>query len=557
MTKFRNFLKKAAPLHPILFVLYPVLFFYAYNREELLPQIMLKPALLILLPALLLWLWFLFIFRSLKKSAIFISVFTFLFFSYGHLFSLIDGLYISFFGWFVLGPNKLLFGLFLCGLFFLFTFLLRAKKSLDNLNGLVGAIAIFLVLSNLVPSVIYELKEKRFFAKKNLAFGEEKLEVGRGIDPKDYPDIYYIILDRYASEQTLKDYLDFDNSDFLNFLKGKGFYVASESHANYCKTFESLASALNLRHLTYLSKVLGEDYTDRAMIQEMLQEHDVARFLKALGYNYVHFGDEWGPSRTNRYADFDINYLVKDPEKSVSILGGALELDEFAEELFAVSMATPIENLFSPKQAAPTVESSLEEKRRIAIEKKFEKIANLTEVRSPKFVFAHILMPHPPYMFRKDCAPLPPAESAQFTEEENYLNQLTCANSKTKLLVEKLLSNSLKPPVIILQSDEGPFVPEKYFRIFTVGGMKKKHFQYDLNKDSLKIHMSILNAYFLPGVEANVLYPSITPVNTFRVVFNLYFGQNLKLLKDKSYVFLDELYPYRFVDVTKKLLSGS
>ena len=46
--------------------------------------------------------------------------------------------------------------------------------------------------------------------------------------------------------------------------------------------------------------------------------------------------------------------------------------------------------------------------------------------------------------------------------------------------------------------------------------------------------MAILNAYYLPGDGAKMLYPTITPVNSFRVVFNAYFGQEYPILPDTS-----------------------
>ena len=61
--------------------------------------------------------------------------------------------------------------------------------------------------------------------------------------------------------------------------------------------------------------------------------------------------------------------------------------------------------------------------------------------------------------------------------------------------------------------------------------------------------MSILNAYFFPGRSYQELYPEITPVNTFRVVLNTFFGADLELLPDKNY-FSTWSEPYQFVDVT-------
>ncbi|OGG20246.1 hypothetical protein A3D03_03390 [Candidatus Gottesmanbacteria bacterium RIFCSPHIGHO2_02_FULL_40_13] len=62
--------------------------------------------------------------------------------------------------------------------------------------------------------------------------------------------------------------------------------------------------------------------------------------------------------------------------------------------------------------------------------------------------------------------------------------------------------------------------------------------------------MGILNAYYLPKGGDKLLYPTISLVNTFRVVFNHYFGQNYQLLNDDS--FLSNMnQPYMFVPVKK------
>src|SRR6266849_1590823 len=47
--------------------------------------------------------------------------------------------------------------------------------------------------------------------------------------------------------------------------------------------------------------------------------------------------------------------------------------------------------------------------------------------------------------------------------------------------------------------------------------------------------MHILNAYYLPGGGSSALYDTITPANSFRVVFNYYFQAGLPLLEDKCY----------------------
>jgi hypothetical protein len=47
------------------------------------------------------------------------------------------------------------------------------------------------------------------------------------------PDIYYIIVDGYARADVLREYYEFDNSEFLNGLEKRGFTVNDSSRANY------------------------------------------------------------------------------------------------------------------------------------------------------------------------------------------------------------------------------------------------------------------------------------------------------------------------------------
>ena len=50
-----------------------------------------------------------------------------------------------------------------------------------------------------------------------------------------------------------------------------------------------------------------------------------------------------------------------------------------------------------------------------------------------------------------------------------------------------------------------------------------------------------------------LLYDSISPVNTFRLVFNYYFDTNYELLNDLSYYITGYKEPYKFTDVTDRV----
>jgi len=165
-------------------------------------------------------------------------------------------------------------------------------------------------------------------------------------------------------------------------------------------------------------------------------------------------------------------------------------------------------------------------------------------------VFAHFLLPHPDYVFNRDGSLRPPATTTEVAQrgleqvmKEMYIDQLVATNRMVESLIETLLETSDTPPIIILQADEGP-IPR---------GAEWGSWNWtNATPAELREKTGILNAYYLPGVDNGVLYPSISPANSFRMVFNLYFGTNLDLLDDLSYVY-SHGQPYKFYDLTDRL----
>jgi hypothetical protein len=153
-----------------------------------------------------------------------------------------------------------------------------------------------------------------------------------------------------------------------------------------------------------------------------------------------------------------------------------------------------------------------------------EEMDELSYIEGPKFVFVHIIAPHPPYVFGPTGGPVEPAEVGTTKTEEgasHYRDQAIYISSRMMEIVPKIIENSSTPPIIVIQGDHGPTVAS-----------------------SPRARMSNLSAYYLPGAGSSA-YPTITPVNTFRVIFNEYFGQNLELLDDIS-LYSDYTDPFNF-----------
>jgi hypothetical protein len=168
-----------------------------------------------------------------------------------------------------------------------------------------------------------------------------------------------------------------------------------------------------------------------------------------------------------------------------------------------------------------------------------DQLKTLPDSYPPKFVFAHIVAPHPAFVFDENG---PINEDQPYTLEFNgtkedymkgYVGQLVFLNKRLEETIDAMLESSLTPPIIILQGDHGPGA--------ILGKTKEE--------TCLKERNSILNAYYLPGLQNNPVYETISPVNTFRTVFNEYFGTQFDILDDRTF-FSSTDAAFEFFDVT-------
>ena len=98
-------------------------------------------------------------------------------------------------------------------------------------------------------------------------------------------------------------------------------------------------------------------------------------------------------------------------------------------------------------------------------------------------------------------------------------------------IVSSLQAGPGPSPIIVIQSDEGPYPPASDQSSEILNWSWSKASDVELGRK-----LRILNAYYLPGDLRTRPYPSITPVNTFRLILNDYFGAELPLLPDRTYV---------------------
>src|SRR3989344_3299339 len=531
---FTNLIKeKIIWLPAFLFSIIPTLAVYAHNLNFLSPERMLVPLLYSFVFMVLSGCVAYAIFKNEEKASVFTAVWVILFFSFGYILLVLGETKLG--GSLPLSLNKLLFGTY--GIILLLTVWFLFKTELTRRFIIFfSLVSITILIINLVKIVPFEInrwidgRELQQYVSKNLG----QIETSGTSNFK--PNIYYFVFDRYPRHDVLEKYFDFQNNSHIDYLRSNGFWVGDESYANYPNTFLSLSSSLNMSYLQFLTDILGDQQADQANVyRQLLQDNQLARFLKSQGYKYVLFGSSWDPFQKKGIADENYNLLA--------------DFDEFHLYIYERTLLNAIRGIIEKKQLFTGTERF--NKISLNLDYRLHRINRQKNQPQPLFVFGHFLLPHPPYVFSPECDSYTLSTSSQQDYENGYLNEIQCANVVMRSLMSEIQSDSSRPSVIIFQSDEGPFLPLEYFN--GDGESVPEH------SESYFIHGAILNVAYLPSkydptkpadYSSLGFNPNLSPINTIRIVLNYYFGTNLPILSDKTYFSLDEKRVYDFKEVT-------
>ena len=476
------------PFHPFFFAVYPILALLAINSSELDLSSGLRPLLFSVFVTGLVFLSLQFVLRDWMRTALLTTLFLILFYSYGHVYNLLKGVQLS--GIFLFRHRTLIpvwFVLAAVGIWWA----LRKTTSLAPVTNALNMVGLFLLVLPLAQIALFSIQSRPSQVDARRSTSALNLEVD-----EQPPDIYYIILDGYGRGDVLRNEYGFDNAEFLSTLKDLGFYIAGCSQSNYAQTQISLASALNFNYLDGLSDQFVPGSDDRTGLDSLIRHSAVRMSLEQAGYKTVAFAT---------------GFLATEWTDATYFLGPGYswgQLNEFEALLMETTMARLIQdgNRFG-------MQTSGSERFRERTLFALDQMDELSHIEGPKFVFVHIIAPHPPYVFGPTGGPVEASDVGTTRTEEgagHYRDQAIYISRRMQEIVPRIIAGSPTPPVIVIQGDHGPTVAS-----------------------NARSRMSILNAYFFPGVNAS-LYPTISPVNTFRVIFNTYFGQDLALLKDVS-----------------------
>ncbi len=520
-------MKRPPLLHPWLFALFPAVFLYQVNPAIFAPGVLLVPLTASLALAAIAWFPLRAWIGHRNKAALALSFAILASFSFGVLrASLVER---------TLRLGQLRVGAegvaLLCGaaVFALgLCLLLRARRELNYLTAIANVTALVLLLLSVGAIVTYKMRQRTAFQKRP---PRQTLEIlcGTPAAITEKPSVYFLILDAYGRSDVLRDVYQFDNHELTGFLRDRGFYVASASYAGYMQTIFSLASSLNLDYVQNFAGEHAGRVDDRAPLLDAIRSSRLAALLGKQGYRTVAFSTGLSATEVSG-AD---RYLSR-----------PWFLNDFEDALLVM---TPL-----PAALAQVGISQYDLHRR-RILYNLDRLPELARRPEPQFVFAHLLVPHPPFVFGENGEPVDPQRPFSLADADfldrggnrrieylrEYRRQAVFITHRIRQAIEEILANSVTPPIIVLQSDHGPG------SLVQIRGSLQEN-------PCLQERFGILNACLLPKRDYAGFYEAISPVNTWRLVVNKYFGTNCGRAPDASY-FSNWDQPYQFVDVTGKM----
>lgn len=479
---------------------YPIFHLFQNNIDIIGPNDIILPILIILL----LFTLIIFLFKIINKfffkvynqelSIPFILIWVF---TYGFIYEIFDnsnGILFS------IGRHRFLICIYLLVSSLIFLFInnlsnIIFKKLLFTFLFTLNFISIALSLLFLLNSPKNYLREK----EQELSF--------KNFKSKD-PDIFFIVLDMYPSQNVLLDFFDFNNKKFLDSCESLGFIEYPNSLSNYSNTLYSLTSTLNMRYYNFNEMSFAE-------IDLRMNDNEVVKYLKNRGYNYYLFENGY----FSKPKDKKDTYIIAG-EKNNIISNRPSPDNDFLLFFLNKSIFSPILNKLNFTAASVY---------RQRIYSVFNKFNSISKKEGKKFVFAHILSPHPPILFEENGGHIFYNDS-KFNKEK-FIGQIKFINNKTISLLNELISiKSGRDKVIIIQGDHGS-------RSFLANS------NISFKEPWVRERLGNLNMIYFSNLENKKVkekFGYTSSVNTFISLFNNIFKDSLMLKPELIYIYNDD-----------------
>jgi sulfatase-like protein len=509
----KNFYQKI-PFHVLFFIIYPILSLYVTNRNQIPSFAILRTSLFILCLTLIMFvLSFLFV-RKALKAALLTTVLSILFNFYGHIYQAISQIKLNGVS---IARHSVLTILWISIAVITVMIIVRLQENIHTATQIFNLVGAFLVLISFSQLMIAKINGDLFTFEKapvEALVQEGGVNEGSASDP----DIYYIIVDAYTNNEILMDKLGYDNSAIVEDLESQGFEVFTNARSNYDKTFYSLVSSLNMDYMDNLGVSAEMQDFDNLMpkIGDLYPHSRVRTILEDRGYSTIafHLKAPWA-----NFYDADIFYMLEEMVPYNNRLETLSFHDLYLkttwvrflydtgkiQKIVSVLKSPTLIYWIDPNNYGGVITEDIRyleyQKNRYSL----DTLQKIPEIPGKKFVYAHLMTTHSSFVFNED------GSYKVETDESNeaYVEQIKFLNKRLVEITQTILRDSEIPPIIIIQGDHG-FLPKEE-------------------------KVGIIHALYFPDGGSEMLYPGMTPVNTFRSILNYYFDYDFERLPDRSF----------------------
>jgi len=497
-------MRKAILSHPVMVAIIPILFLYAHNIRyyRINPVDMLFPGIASLAFLSVSYLILRLFVKSNETLAMLLSSIMFFLLTSGQISTYI----LTYVSWY----RNRYFLAFIATCFFVFLrYVSKHERFVYMCNTFIFVVSSYLLLVNAAHAIIHSRST------------DTLTETPTGQGNEFYPNIYHIIPDAYGRHDVLLEHYDYDNTWFLDSLRTMGFFVADSALANYGTTIWSLGSTLNMCYLDSIADAVGRDSKDIGPLVAFLNYNRVTSFLTSRGYNTICI--ESGYTATE-FRHFDL------------YAGAGWLTSEFILTLYHASILNIFYENYMKNFAYTT--------HRNRIDFAFQNLPSIgSSEYSPFYVFAHIMSPHPPFVYDADGGHVEISGSPHLSDYgaesryeyvDAYIGQLRFTENALLSVIREVM-DATHPPVIVLHSDHGP---SSYFSE-----------NNQLSPVYVQEHYPILLAVYIPDSQYSHFYPSMSLVNLFTVIYNDLFNASFSILPDECYS-IHPGSPYKFLLVS-------
>jgi hypothetical protein len=421
-------------------------------------------------------------FEDESKMALMLVCITYVFFDYSTMFSTWE----KFAGqWVILHLDNKQHTVFILMVAFCGIGLMCMLRRLNNKRNNRALLLFATLVLTIVPFIEYLFMSNYKFDSDLFNIHRSNSVVNRAAIPQR---IFWIILDEHPSSLILNEAWGYKDTTFRSGLESLGFTVYDSCVSNYNLTPFSIAATTYGAMLPINGSQLINGLQWNLLMKRIIQS-PVITFFETQGYE------------TRNLSFFDAGY-----KKYFMYQGEIINSSVVGMLISKFDNQYPLYQLFYNRKIVNSLDTLLN-----SIPNNGRRI----------FVYAHLLMPHGPYLpletnsTQRDNPLLDPANEKAFLRHIGYTDSIIL-NLLCKGLAN-LTPDQRSSTMVILQADHG-------YRFLQKGG-----------KDvQLKTSFGILNAVLWPKNSEAKFYNGMSSVNTFRILFRDLWGIELNALKDSS-----------------------